>query len=140
LKDTLGIACVIVYICVTAIDLKYNILYGNFNESFSNYPFFFISSMLGIPAFIWFGSKISRFNTPIIFIGTNSLLYYYLQSVVLRGVFAVYSHFGIQMNRIILLFIITSVVCLIIWPIVLFINKYIPVMSGKYRINLPNRI
>lgn len=140
MKDTIGIAFVITYLCITAIDVKYNILFGNFNESFSNYPFFFISSMFGVIAFIWVCSKIIRFNTPILFIGANSLLYYYLQSVVLRGVFSIYSHFGIQMNHIILLVIITSVVCLIIWPVVLFVNKYIPVMSGKYRINLPNRI
>ena len=140
MKDTLGLSCVITYLCIVALDVKYNILYGNFNETFSNYPFFFISSMIGIPAFIWVVSKISRFNTPMIFIGANSLLYYYMQSVVLRGVFAIYSHLGIQINHIILLLIITSVVCLIICPIVLFVNKYIPVMSGKYRIILANRI
>ena len=140
MNNSMGIACAIIYIGLVVIDVKYNILYGNFNESFSSYPYFFISSMFGITAFIWVCSKISRYNIPILFIGANSLLYYYLQSVVLRGVFAVYSNFGIQMNHIILLVIITSVVCLIIWPIVLFINNYIPIMSGKYRINLPNRI
>lgn len=44
-KDNIGVAFVIAYLCVTAVDVKYNILYGDFNGSFSNYPFFFISSM-----------------------------------------------------------------------------------------------
>lgn len=140
MKDNIGVAFVIAYLCLTAFDVKYNILYGNFNESFSNYPYFFISSMFGIPAFIWICSKITKFNSPILFIGSNSLMYYYLQSVVLRGVLAIYSRLGLQMDHIFELLIITSVTCLIIWPIVLFINKYVPVMSGKYRIILPSRI
>lgn len=140
MSNLVGIVSISIYLCIILIDIKCNILYGNFNESFSNYPYFFISSIFGIPAFIWVCSKITRFNSPILFIGSNSLLYYYLQSVVLRSAIAVFSRLGFSMNNIFAKLLITSAICLIIWPVVLLINKYLPIMSGKYRLKLSRRL
>lgn len=134
LKNKVGAVTVFVYVCLVITDCIYNINYGNFNDTFSNYPFFILESLVGIPAFIWLCSKINRYNALFLFIGSNSLLYYYFQSSFLRGLTSllhVYDwsipHF---VSLLIVLFIVSTV---LIIPIVL-VNRYFPIMSGKYRI------
>lgn len=140
LKNKVGAVLTCIYACLVLTDCIYKVNVGNFNETFSNYPFFIMESLFGIPAFIWLCSKINRFNKLVLFIGTNSLLYYYLQSSFIRGVLIIYNKAGFSLPQWVSMVIVLLVVSLIIAIPVILINKYMPVMSGKYRIKLKNKI
>lgn len=136
LSNKVGLPLMIIYICLVSADIHWNLNSGNFNESFTNYPFFIIESLFGIPAFIWLCSKIRRYNKLILFIGSNSLLYYYLQSATIRGIWAFINRLNINFPQFVEFIIIVMGVSIVISIPVIFINKYFPIFSGKYRIKI----
>lgn len=139
LKNKVGGWLLLIYATFVIIDIQANVNVGNFNESFSNYPFFIAESLCGIPAFAWLCSKMTRYNTWLMFIGANSLLFYLFQSVVIRGALGVFARFGLHTTNGVDLLIILLTVCLCITILVFFINKYLPVFSGKYRIKIKGK-
>lgn len=136
LKNKVGIPLLCLYACLVMVDIANNINVGNFNESFSNYPFFVMESLFGIPGFIWLCSKFKRCNKSILFIGTNSLLYYYFQSVFIRVILTIFCRIGLHTSNTVDMCLVLLITCLGIAIPVYFINKYFPVFSGKYRINI----
>lgn len=136
LKNKVGVGVSLFYACLVIVDIAYNVNSGNFNEIFTNYPFFIFESLIGIPAFIWLCSKITHYNKYLLFIGTNSLLYYFFQSVFIRGVLTGLNKLGLHLPNCIEICIVLLITCLGIGILVYFIRKYFPMFSGKYRINI----
>lgn len=134
LKNIVGAILSLFYACLVIIDIAYNVNSGNFNESFTNYPFFIFESIIGIPAFIWLCSKITNYNKCLLFIGANSLLYYFFQSVFIRFILLCLDKLGLHFPKSIELWIVLLITCLGIGILVYFIRKYFPVFSGQYRI------
>lgn len=139
-RNIVGIICLFLYMFLFLLNIKFNILQGNFNETFSNYPFFFLSSFVGIPALIYICNKIKKFNSFLLFIGVNSLLFYYLQSFVIRGVLFCMEKLNLHFNKDLDLIMAVVCVCAVISPIVILINRYFPIMSGKYKIKLKSTL
>lgn len=137
LKNIVGVVMAIVYVCLIIFDIAYNVNTGNFNETFTNYPFFIIETLIGIPAFIWLCSKITHYNKGLLFIGANSLLYYYFQSVFIRAILTCLDKLGLHFPNYIGIWIFLLFICVGIAIPVYFINKYFPIFSGKYRIKIP---
>ena len=138
LRNKIGLSLMIIYICLVSADIHWNLNSGNFNESFTNYPFFIMESFLGVPTFIWLCSKFRRYNKLILFIGSNSLLYYYLQSVTIRSIWSFINRLNIDLPQFMEFVIIMACTSILISIPVILINRYLPIFSGKYRINLKN--
>lgn len=136
LNNCVGGPLLLIYICLVSLDIHWNLNQGNFNESFTNYSFFIIESLCGVPAMVWLCSKINRYNQFIVFIGSNSLLYYYLQSITIKGIWYCLDHLNINMPNFVEFAVIVIFASLIISIPVVFINKYVPAFSGKLRINI----
>lgn len=135
----IGKCCLLLYLICVSLDTKYNLLNGSFNESYSSYIIFFIENIVGIPAIIYSCNKITKFNWLLLFIGANSLLYYYLPS--LTNIVTIYllSFTGITNTSFIILIFIVFFKCLLMVIPVLMINKYFPVFAGKYRIRISEK-
>ena len=136
LRNKVGLSLMMIYICFVSADIHWNLNSGNFNESFKNYTFLIIESFLGVPAFIWLCSKFRRYNKLILFIGSNSLLYYYLQSVTIRNIWSFINHLNIDLPQFVEFVVIMLYTSLLISIPVILINRYFPIFSGKYRINI----
>lgn len=134
IKNKVGFPLLCVYACLVMVDITDNVNEGNFNETFSNYPFFIMESLFGISGFIWLCSKINRGNKSILFIGTNSLLYYYFQSVFIRITMTIFRKLGLHTSNTVDMCLVLLITYLGIAVLVNLINKHFPVFSGKYRI------
>lgn len=132
----LGITLLLAYIILILVDAKFDLLHGSFNDVFSSYPLFFIENILGIPAMIYLCSKITRFNKLLLFIGANSLLYYYLPSLINIATNYILSIIHFSTTSFLSLIFVVLLKCVLMIIPVWFINKYIPVFAGKYRIKL----
>lgn len=135
-NNIFGCCMVVAYIIFVVIDTKYDILNGSFNGEFSSYPYFFAANVVGIPAVIYICSKITRFNRLLLFIGANSLLYYYLPTLTNIATEQVLSILNLSVSSFPMLILIVLFKCILMIIPVWFINKYIPVFAGKYKINL----
>lgn len=131
-----GKCSLLLYIVFVLLNMRYNLLGGSFNGSFSSYPMFFIGNIVGIPAIIYVCSRITRFNRLLLFIGANSLLYYYLPTLVNIVTNYSLSLLHITNTSFVVLILIVLFKCLLMIFPVWFINKYIPVFAGKYRIKI----
>lgn len=137
-NNRIGIATLVAYIIFIMVDVKYDLLNGCFNGAFSSYPVFFAENMVGIPAMIYLCSKIKRFNRLLLFIGANSLLYYYLPTLINIVTDYVLSVVHLSNTSFPMLILVVLFKCVLMIIPVWFINKYIPVFAGKYKIRLNN--
>lgn len=131
-----GWGFVLSYVLCVAVDTRYNLLSGCFNAWFTSYPFFFLDNVVGIPAIIYLCSRITSYNRLLLFIGANSLLYYYLPTLVNIVTDRVLVATSIPIVNFPMLILVVWFKCLLMIIPVWFINKYLPVFAGKYRIQL----
>lgn len=132
----LGMTALWAYVIFIIIDIKYDLLKGCFNGTFSSYPVFFLENVVGIPAIIYICSRITRYNRLLLFIGANSLLYYYLPTLTNIVTDYVLAIVHLSNTSFPMLILIVMFKCLLMIIPVWFINKYIPAFAGKYKIKL----
>ena len=137
-NDLFGIGILVAYILFIMVDTKYDLLNGCFNGAFSSYPVFFAENMVGIPAMIYLCSRITSCNQLLLFIGANSLLYYYLPTLINIVTDYLLSAIHLSDMSFPMLILVVLFKCVLMIIPVWFINKYIPVFAGKYKIRLNN--
>lgn len=130
----LGFIAIILFLILIAIDIYVVDQKGAFHYGFDNMMYFFCESIIAIFAMFFVCSKIKKYNSLLIFIGSNSLLYYFFQNQVLRiskyiGGYLNISNPSYWYSIATVLF----VIIILYFPIKM-INSYFPIITGKYKI------
>ena len=92
---------------------------------------FIAYAVVGIYVVLFLSNKYTRFNWLIIFIGENSLLYYFFQNQVLKVLKVVVRKAGITEPNYIIPVVMALMVAIILVIPILLIKKYFPIMAGK---------
>lgn len=136
LNRSVGIVLLILVGLIIMSDMIFCLNEGSFNKYFSNFPFFFIESLFCIFALIYVCKNIICKNCYLEYIGINSLLYYFFANQALNITRKVGSLLGIDSPNILYALISVLFVSIFLVIPIYLVNKYIPVMSGKWRIKL----
>lgn len=128
-----------VFMVFVAIDIVWIHNVGSFNHEFSCYPFFIVESIVSVALLICVANMWRKYNRIILFVGMNSLLYYFFQRQAYLVIDKVLHLIGIAEKSVPLAFVETiGTVFLLIIPIMI-VNRWLPFMSGKMRIQVPLR-
>lgn len=134
-----GFVSLLIFIILIILDMTFFHQKGGFNTYFSNYPLFFIESFFGIVSVLFISHNwLSNFSF-LSFIGQYSLLYYLLQYRFNEGATTLFNYLGIGKDLIFSGLFKAILVIMVMTPIIWLIGKYVPIMSGKYRINVSRR-
>lgn len=134
--ERIGICALLLYLVCWVLDVRYDLLNGSFNGSFSSYPVFFVANVVGIPAVIYVCNKITRCNKLLLFIGANSLLYYYLPTLTNIVTTHVLLWLHLTLSSFPMLVVVVLFKCLLMIIPVTLINRYFPIFAGRYRIKV----
>lgn len=133
--DRIGYLSIILFITLIVIDYNYKIQNGSFNREFENYPFFIVESIVSIVSIIYLCKKLKN-QKWLLYIGYNSLLYYFFQNQILNISRYIGRQFEIQKPDFIYSVISTIFVILFLIIPINLVNKYFKIMSGKYKFNI----
>lgn len=126
----------IIYLLIRLYDFIFLKSYINLvNSELGNIPVYIISAIIGIYIVYILSNKIKK-NVFLSFLGENTLLYYSLHF----KTFVIVDKFLLKLNisNFIYCFInATITIIILIIPIIL-INKYIPILSGRYKPKIKN--
>ncbi len=136
LNERIGLCALLLYLAFLALNVRYDLLNGSFNGAFSSYPMFFAANVVGIPAMVYLCSKVTRYNRLLLFVGANSLLYYYLPTLTNIATSQVLSLLHLTISSFPMLIAVVLFKCLLMIVPVLIINRYFPIFAGRYRITL----
>ena len=125
-------------IIMTIADLLFIHQKGGFHHVYFNYPFFIIESVIAIWGYLCLFLKVFNKFTPFIFIGKNSLLYYFFQHQVLLLLFWITQKVHISTDNWWYCLGCAIITSLLLWPVILLVNRFFPVLTGKYRIHKKN--
>lgn len=133
---SIGYLLLLLFVAMVAIDMQIIHNNGEFPNTFSCYPFFIVEAFVSVPLLIWLSARWHRFNRLILFIGVNSLLYYFFQRQVYLALHELLGIIGITKPSLFGAIIETAGTILILILPILAVNKWMPFMSGKLRIKL----
>lgn len=139
-KNIVLIIAIIIYLVIRILDfvcLRTQIDLAT--SKIGNIPIYIISAILGILIVYIISNKGSaRKNRILIFLGQNTLLYYPLHLKVMVTLDKVLLQ--LNLSDYIYCFVNTLLTIVILAIPVIFINKYIPILSGKYKLKKNNNI
>jgi len=109
-----------------------------YNNNYGNIFLFFISSFCGI-ATVWFVSDLLRNSKALIWCGKNSIVIYVWQFSLTQFfkniVEMIFVRMAIHISEFFMTLFVFIVCVLVVIPIVIFSNRFIPELYGKKRIN-----
>ncbi len=139
LSKKVGTVSLCIYILLVIIDATLIHQSGAFHTQFNNYPWFFVESIFGVITILFVSHKCLNKSRSLLFIGQNTLLFFLFQYRFFMFVGNVFSRIGIEEDLVFYGPLRTVLVIVIMSPIVWLISRYIPIMSGKYRIKLKTK-
>lgn len=135
-SHSIGYLLFLLFVAMVAIDIQIIHNKGEFPSTFSCYPFFIVEAFVSIPLLIWLSARWHRFNRLILFVGVNSLLYYFFQRQAYLAMHKLLGFVGMTEASLLgAIFETVGTILILILPI-LAVNKWMPLMSGKLRIKL----
>lgn len=123
--------CVVCYIGLMGLDSCFfdsHIVVAT--NSYKNLPLIFIYAFVGILSLLLISKKVSSIRF-VNYIGRYSLLFYYLNAFALRIVRVVLLKLHIDLESTWSIIIGALIAVALTFPMVMFINRYLPVLSGQ---------
>lgn len=131
-----NIAVSALFLVLYGIDLIYLHQRIGFNSWYSHLWFFIPESVVAFIAVFCLSSKLQA-SRILKFIGVNSLLYYFFQHQVLaRVTMPLGARLHIPTPYAVYAIISALIVVAILWPVIWCVNRYIPVLGGKWRVKV----
>ena len=132
----IGFVGIALFVLMMVIDGLFIHQSGSFNGLYHSYIFFIIESYVAVYAIMWFLKIYLPDNKALTFVGRNSLLYYFLQHQIVLMLFRLASKVEFAGDQWWSCFFYAVLVCVILYPVVTIVNKYVPVLSGRFRIRI----
>jgi membrane protein len=133
-SHSIGYLLLLLFVAMVVIDVQIIHNKGVFPRTFSCYPFFIVEAFVSVPLLIWLSARWRRFNRLILFVGVNSLLYYFFQRQAYLAMHKLLGFIGMTEASLLgAIFETVGTILILILP-VLAVNKWMPFMSGKLRI------
>ena len=125
-----------VFLALWAVDLLFIHQRMSFNSWYSHLWYFLPESVVSFLA-VFCLSKRLHWNKALCFIGANSLLYYFFQHQVLVHLTVPLGlRLGIENPSAHYAFVSAIIVSLVLAPIIWTVNRYVPVLGGKWKVKL----